>query len=123
MKKTSQKILLLLVVLISVSAMIDAYFSAHLIRAPAWLTIVSTVAMTAAVFAWYYFDSSEVGYARNKWLNIVVVAVALIGIPVYLFKSRAGRRTRSFLKLFGFLGIAYGVATLGALIVGIVSSI
>jgi len=122
MEKTSQKILALLVMVISGSAMIDSYFAAQLIRAPAWWAIVSTVAISATIFAWYYFDSSEVGYARNKWLNIVVVALALIGIPVYLFKSRAGRRTRSFLKLFGFLGIAYGVATLGALIVGIVSS-
>lgn len=41
-----------------------------------------------SIYAWYYFDSEIVNYQRSKWLDFTIIAIALIGIPYYLFKSR-----------------------------------
>ena len=44
------------------------------------------------IFAWYRLDSEKRGYPRTKWLNIAIVAIALLALPYYLIRSRGWKR-------------------------------
>jgi hypothetical protein len=55
------------------------------------------------VFSWYYLDSDERDYPRTPLLNVMIVAVGLVAIPYYLFRSRGARRG---LRAFGMFLLA-----------------
>ena len=40
------------------------------------------------VFAWYRMDSRRCGYRRSPVLDVMVVAVAILALPYYLFRTR-----------------------------------
>lgn len=40
------------------------------------------------VFAWYRFDSDEIGYRRGLMLNAGVIALTAFALPYYFFRSR-----------------------------------
>jgi hypothetical protein len=40
------------------------------------------------LFFWYRIDAGQHGYRRSPWLNVCVIAVALIALPYYFFRSR-----------------------------------
>lgn len=42
------------------------------------------------IFAWYRRDAQQRGYRRSAGLNVMIVAVAIISVPYYLFRSRGG---------------------------------
>ncbi len=44
------------------------------------------------IFAWYHVDSSRRDFRRSAVLNVLVIAVAVIGLPYYFFRSRGFRR-------------------------------
>ena len=54
--------------------------------------IVFTIIGALLIFAWYRFDSTQAGYRRSTGLNIAVVAIAIVGLPYYFFRSRGARR-------------------------------
>ena len=56
------------------------------------------------VFAWYRLDSTERAYPRSVWLNIGVVALALLALPYYFFRTRGA--VKGFVATFIFLGCA-----------------
>lgn len=71
-----------------------------------WLPTIISIGL---VFSWVHLDSVEHRYARSALLNIGIVALAIIFIPVYLFKSRpTGAKTRA---LGGFAAIFIGNVT------------
>ena len=40
------------------------------------------------IFIWYYIDSNEKKYKRNLWLNMGIIALWIIVIPYYMFRTR-----------------------------------
>ena len=40
------------------------------------------------IFAWYRADSGKLGYRRTPILNTMVLGLAIIAVPYYLFRSR-----------------------------------
>lgn len=44
------------------------------------------------IFLWYRLDSNERSYKRSPWLSVSVVAIAAIGLPYYLFRTRGFKR-------------------------------
>jgi hypothetical protein len=54
--------------------------------------IAFTLITVALIFLWYRFDAAEAGYRRTPWLNVGVIAVALLALPYYLFRSRGAKR-------------------------------
>lgn len=44
------------------------------------------------IFAWYRLDSDQRGFRRSPGLNIGIIAVAIVGLPYYLFRSRGAKR-------------------------------
>ena len=47
-----------------------------------------TIISVGVIFSWVHTDSIEQEYVRSALLNIGIVALAIIFVPVYLFKSR-----------------------------------
>ncbi|MGY0653075.1 hypothetical protein ACW7GZ_14690 [Luteimonas sp. A537] len=44
------------------------------------------------VFWWYRLDTTQLGYRRTPWLNVGVIAVAVLALPYYFFRSRGLKR-------------------------------
>ena len=40
------------------------------------------------IFLWYRMDSAQIGYRRSPWLNVGVIALAIVALPYYFFRSR-----------------------------------
>jgi hypothetical protein len=55
---------------------------------------------TLLVFYWYHLDSSERGYKRTALLNIGVIALAILALPYYFFRSRGARGGLIAMALF-----------------------
>jgi hypothetical protein len=64
---------------------------------------------TLLVFVWYRVDSDEAGYRRSIWLNVSVLAVSLVALPYYFFRSRGARRGALATLAFFSLAILWGV--------------
>lgn len=68
-----------------------------------WFSMLLSLVCAVLVFTWYYLDSGERDYPRTPLLNMMVVAVGLVAIPYYLFRSRGMRRG---LRAFGMFLLA-----------------
>ena len=55
---------------------------------------------TLLVFLWYRVDSSMRNYPRSLWLNVCIIAVTVIALPYYFFRSRGARGGLVALGLF-----------------------
>ena len=39
-------------------------------------------------FGWYYLDSEQIQFRRGKLLNVCVIALGIVALPYYFFRSR-----------------------------------
>lgn len=74
-----------------------------------WLSIIS---VSLLIFAWVHLDAKSRHYQKSKWMNLGVLALAVVCVPIYLFRSRPkGRRLQAFggllLALLGYFAIGY----------------
>lgn len=60
-------------------------------HAGALATVYALVSL-ALVFAWFRLDARARNYTPSKTMNAGVIALAMLAIPCYLFKSRGARR-------------------------------
>ena len=63
------------------------------------------------IFLWYYRDTEERGFRRTPLLNIGVIAVAIVALPYYFFRSRGVKGGFFALGLFILVLIGSGVLT------------
>jgi hypothetical protein len=54
----------------------------------------------AVVYVWYRGDAEQRGYRRSPLLNVMVIALALIALPYYLFRSRGLSRGAAATGIF-----------------------
>jgi len=59
------------------------------------------------IFLWYRFDTDIRNYPRSLWLNVGVIAVAVIALPYYFFRSRGTKGGFRALGWFMILLIAF----------------
>lgn len=52
------------------------------------------------LFAWYRLDAQMAGYRRSVWLDIGVIALAIVALPYYFFRSRGAKRGLAATGLF-----------------------
>lgn len=45
-------------------------------------------AFSVLLFLWYRIDSEQRSYKRSRWLNIGIIAIAIVALPYYLIRSR-----------------------------------
>ncbi len=63
-------------------------------------------------FAWYRLDSDEREFERSIWLNMGIVALALLALPYYFFRSRGFKRGLVASTLFLLAVLAWGALNL-----------
>lgn len=62
------------------------------------------------ILAWVRFDSEERKVPRSTWLNVGIVCVAIVFVPLYLYRSRQpGERRSAFLGMAVFVALAIAV--------------
>jgi hypothetical protein len=93
---------LVVLALIMMAAFTDGV--AHQLTAPGEAfgpsDIVFIVLAPLLVFAWYRFDSDELAYRRTPFLNVAIVALAVLALPYYFFRSRGFARGSVAVCLF-----------------------
>jgi|GEM_PF-4966421 len=62
-------------------------------------------------FIWYYLDANARGFQRTTGLKLLIILLALVGIPVYLFKSRSWKKALVGTVIFIFVALGIGVIT------------
>ena len=61
------------------------------------------------VFLWYRFDTDAMNYRRSPLLNVAVVALALVALPYYFFRSRGFTRGLLASAMFLLVFAAYSL--------------
>jgi hypothetical protein len=61
------------------------------------------------LFFWFRLDSDERGYKRSPLLNVGVIALAVIVLPYYFFRTRGFARGLAASAIFLFVGIMYSL--------------
>ena len=79
-------VLILLAFASFLSGMIDQYFYPGQQWPPT--AVAFTVIGVFLIFVWFRLDSGQIGYRRSPWLNVSVVALAIVALPYYFFRSR-----------------------------------
>jgi hypothetical protein len=54
--------------------------------------LIEMVLTIPLIYAWYYADKREMRFRTGALQNVAVAALAIIGLPVYFFRSRGFRR-------------------------------
>lgn len=72
------------------SGAVDQYFHPGVAFPPT--AIVFTVVGVSLIFLWYRLDAMRIGYRRRPWLDLGVIALAIVALPYYFFRSRGARR-------------------------------
>jgi hypothetical protein len=84
----------MLLVTIAVASFIFGAVDQYFFPGNAWppTAIIHTLVGIFVVFLWYRRDSDELGYPRSSLLTIGVVAIAVLALPYYFFRSRGLKR-------------------------------
>lgn len=84
----SPKNLMLLALAISsfVVGAVNQYFFPGRVFPPT--TLIFTLISAFLIFMWYRLDANGRSYARSLGLNVCVVAVTIVALPYYFFRSR-----------------------------------
>ncbi len=100
-------VLLTLAIASLASGAVDQYFYAGVAFPPTALAF--TVIGALLIFAWYRLDSTQIGYRRSPWLNVGVIALAIVVLPYYFFRSRGTKRGLIATGLFLLVFIAFNL--------------
>lgn len=111
---TPKNTLWALLALMFACGMSDALYAAAHMHMPVWWMILSAFLSSFLPYYWYRLDSEARLYRRPRWLSSAVVALAPLGIPLYLLRSRPqGRRLASLARMSGFLLMMLGAGLAG----------
>lgn len=113
-KKDSRKILLILLIINFIFALIGTHMHSTDNATPNAWDLISTIIMSACIYAWYVYDSYENGFKRPKWLNIAIIAMAIFSVPYYLYVSRQPEmRLNALFRLLKFFALMIATVFLG----------
>jgi len=94
---------------------IKQYYYPGLVFPPT--SVLFMLVNVALIFLWFRLDSNAIGYRRAPWLSIAVIAIPIITLPYYFFRSRGTKRGAIATGLMLLAIPAAGVlATTGALL-------
>ena len=113
---TPKNTLLALLALMFACGMSDALYAASHVSMPIWWAILSGFLLNFLPYYWYRLDSEARLFRRPRWMSTAVVGVSLLGIPLYLLRSRPqGARLGSLARMSGFLLLMLGASVTGGL--------
>ena len=113
---TPKNILWALLALMFACGMADALYAAAHVQMPVWWMLLSSFLLSFLPYYWYRLDSEARLYRPSRWMSVAVVALAPLGIPLYLLRSRPqGRRLVALARMSGFLLKMLGAGLAGVL--------
>ena len=113
---TPKNTLWALLALMFACGMTDALYAAAHVRMPVWWMFLSAFLLSFLPYYGYRLDSEERLFPRPRWMSTAVVALAPLGIPLYLLRSRPqGSRLGSLARMSGFLLMMLGSGAGGVL--------
>lgn len=113
---TPKNTLWALLALMFACGMSDALYAASHVHMPVWWMSLSAFLLSFLPYYWYRLDSEARLYRRPRWMSTAVVAMAPIGIPLYLLRSRPrGNRLVSLARMSGFLLMMLGASVAGVI--------
>jgi hypothetical protein len=69
------------------------------------VTLVGGLVSIVLIFIWCQNDSYQRSYKIPKLLRLLIIFVAILGVPIYLLRTRGRRGILSMVKLAAFFGI------------------
>ena len=90
MVSPKNRLIATLAILSLISGAVDQYFYPGREFPPT--AIAFTVVMVLLIFIWYRLDTEEVGYRRSTSLNTGVIALTIVALPYYFFRSRGAKK-------------------------------
>lgn len=113
---TPKNTLWALLALMFACGMTDALYAATHVTMPMWWALFTAFLLNFLPYYWYRLDSEARLYRRSRWLSAAVVGISILGIPLYLLRSRPqGTRLASLARMSGFLLMMFGAAAVGML--------
>ena len=109
------KQILLVAILIVVFTMsfMNVTLTGHLSAPMPWKAL-EQLSLACCIYGWYHVDKTQHQYRAGALLNIAVVALSIVAIPIYLFRSRGAKQgAKSFILFLVFLGAMLAALTLG----------
>ena len=83
------------VILALLLAMLASGLATTVSLSPAWgdgVEVTTVLLASLLVFAWYFEDARERAFRRGYWQDFGVAGLALVGLPVYFYRSRGAWR-------------------------------
>ncbi len=82
---------------------ISQYYRARHLHPPTSLPISLVLVSALLIFVWYRLDADQRSYRRAFFLNLSVIALAVLALPYYFFRSRGAKGGIVATLLFIFL--------------------
>ena len=79
-------VVLSFLILSFIAGIAGQYFYPGMDFSPADIWLLPVFALL--IFIWYRFDSEQHSYRRSPWLNVCIIAIAILALPYYFFRSR-----------------------------------
>ena len=70
---------------------ISQYYRARHLHPPSGVTISLVLISALLIFVWYRIDADQRSYRRTFFLNLSVIALAVVALPYYFFRSRGAK--------------------------------
>ncbi len=110
---TGRMPLVLILIFMFSFGLINVFTTARLSAPQPWGAI-EQLSIVSLPYWWYYADKTRIEYRSGSLLNISVIALPLVAIPIYLFRSRGAKQgLKSFALFFIFV-----CAMVTALVIG-----
>ncbi|MBI1425015.1 MAG: hypothetical protein GC149_16330 [Gammaproteobacteria bacterium] len=89
---------------LAIVAFIQGAFSQYMYQArignPDPFGIIFLIIGAAFIYFWYATDAEQIGYKRGYVLNICVIALTIVGLPYYFFRSRGLKKGLIYSAVF-----------------------
>jgi hypothetical protein len=79
---------------------------------PGGAYLVETFVLVGLVFFWCKFDAQERNASLPRWNRVLIVVIAIIGVPIYFFRTRSTRD--AIFATLKSLGVLVGLAVVSA---------
>lgn len=110
---SKQILFVAILILVFLIAFLNVTFTGRYSVPQPWKAL-EHLALASSVYGWYHFDKAQRQFSAGAFQNVAVVALPIVAIPVYLFRSRGAMQgTKAFILYLICLG-----AMLATLIIG-----
>jgi hypothetical protein len=70
---------------------IAQYYRARHLQPPGGVPVSLVLASALLLFVWYRLDTDQRSYRRTYFLNLGIVALGVVALPYYFFRSRGAK--------------------------------